>query len=459
MNARCLSIAICGMLFATLSTSAQKADNSKIVNGHKFVDLALPSGLLWAETNIGAETETDFGSYFAWGETQTKDSFNRETYKYEWLNEEYGEWYNKYCPADEVTTLLKEDDAASANWGSSCRMPTTANIDELCDEDNCTWEWTCRASSTRSKVYGYKVTSKKNGNWIFLPATGYYVDDLNYDIGKYGRYWSSNVEESDGEYAYFLGFTNSSRGKGDPKERVYGCSVRAVAESNAKGNKSRKAASAAAPKPTGSTVIDGHKFIDLALPSRLLWAECNIGAASPTDVGTFFAWGETHMRQKESFDWESYKYGTTEENMTKYNDKDGKSMLDSEDDAATVNWGSSCRMPDCDDFRELLEPENCTLSWMDMTSTTGASVKVCKVTSVRNGNSILLPACCNYIGKEENCGYISEFTCFWTRNADNFIGVPAFFNWIGEGESGRDRADRCEGFPIRPVAKPTTFIL
>lgn len=34
-------------------------------------------------------------------------------------------------------------------------------------------------------------------------------------------------------------------------------------------------------------VINGHKFIDLGLPSGLLWADCNVGAASPEDSGYY----------------------------------------------------------------------------------------------------------------------------------------------------------------------------
>lgn len=38
-------------------------------NGHEYVDLGLPSGTLWANMNVGANSETDNGLYFAWGET------------------------------------------------------------------------------------------------------------------------------------------------------------------------------------------------------------------------------------------------------------------------------------------------------------------------------------------------------------------------------------------------------
>ena len=96
---------------------------------HAYVDLGLPSGLLWATCNLGANNPEDYGDYFAWGETQPKDDFS-------WTNYQYcmGSFntLTKYCNnpdigyngfIDDLTTLLPEDDAATANWGDEWRMP------------------------------------------------------------------------------------------------------------------------------------------------------------------------------------------------------------------------------------------------------------------------------------------------------------------------------------------------
>ena len=97
-------------------------------------------------------------------------------------------------------------------------------------------------------------------------------------------------------------------------------------------------------KPSSSTyiLINGHKFVDLGLPSGLLWAHTNVGAASSVDDGDYFAWGETE--HKSYYDKSTYKWGDYNEwggfNMTKYNLTDKKTTLDSEDDVATVNWGA-----------------------------------------------------------------------------------------------------------------------
>ncbi len=206
------------------TTFGTKPTNSyKIINGHKFVDLSLPSGLLWAETNICAAASADDGDYFAWGETEAKSYYDwRTTYKYgtSW------DKLTKYNSIDGKTVLDKEDDAAYVNWGDSCRMPTNDEFGELLN--NCIWEWTSKTNSSGSSIWGYKVTSMKNDNFIFFPASGCRYDgDLNFR-GSYGYYWSSTrAEYADGAYCLFF-----YRGSRDTiyDSRYGGFLVRPVAE-------------------------------------------------------------------------------------------------------------------------------------------------------------------------------------------------------------------------------------
>ena len=129
--------------------------------------------------------------------------------------------------------------------------------------------------------------------------------------------------------------------------------------------------------------FNGHTFVDLGLPSGLLWADRNVGASQPAAYGDYFAWGET--KPKTDYSEYTYKYGSDSENPTKYNSKDGKTTLDSKDDAATANWGSKCRMPSRADFRELRN--NCSWVWQsDYNGTSGYLV------TGANGNYIFLPA-------------------------------------------------------------------
>ena len=196
-------------------------------NGKGYVDLGL--SVKWATCNVGATTPEEYGDYYAWGETIPKKNYNWSTYK--WCSgNEYEYSMTKYCTnsdygkVDNKTVLELSDDAARVNWGGSWRIPTEAEQEELRDTNNCTWTWT-----TQNGVSGYRVTSKKNGNSIFLPVAGYYVDIYLDDAGSYGYYWSSSLITSDSYFAYDVYFNSSDVGW-DGDRRCYGRSVRAVCE-------------------------------------------------------------------------------------------------------------------------------------------------------------------------------------------------------------------------------------
>ena len=160
----------------------------------EWVDLDLPSGLLWATCNVGASAPEIYGNHYAWGETEPKETYSWEAYQ-------YGSSANaltKYCSdsncgkdgfTDDLTTLEAEDDAAAVNWGGKWRMPTDAEWTEL--RENCDWIWTVDYNGTG--IAGRIVASKTNGNSIFLPAAGFRIDDGLYLAGSYGGYWSSSL--------------------------------------------------------------------------------------------------------------------------------------------------------------------------------------------------------------------------------------------------------------------------
>lgn len=201
------------------------------INGHTFVDLGLPSGLLWADRNIGASQPAAYGDYFAWGETKPKTDYSEYTYKYG--SDEYN--YTKYNLKDGKTTLDAADDAATANWGSGCRMPTKSEFEEL--HSCCIWTWVTSYNGVGAS--GYLVTGA-NGNSIFLPAAGEYDDEDIFYRNSHGLYWSSSrVRGKDCDYAgigaYNLYIRNDEIEDIDPADafvdsRPLGYSVRAIAE-------------------------------------------------------------------------------------------------------------------------------------------------------------------------------------------------------------------------------------
>ncbi len=216
------------------SSASSNSNNGASGNGEitagDWVDLGLPSGLLWASRNIGANQPTDDGQFFAWGETQPKMEYSWETYAY---GHSYSE-LTKYCNnevfgyngyTDDLTTLQPGDDAATANWGNGARMPTMEEIKELCD--NCTSEWV-----TLNGAKGRKFTGT-NGNSIFIPAAGYIDEDGSsaFSLENYGYYWSSSLR-TDGfcntawELEFNPGTARPSSSSGH--HRYYGYTVRAV---------------------------------------------------------------------------------------------------------------------------------------------------------------------------------------------------------------------------------------
>ncbi len=208
-----------------------------LINGQRFVDLGLPSGLLWAESNVGATCTVEDGYYFAWGETDTitKSSYTWDTYKFG--KPDVAKGFKKYDPSDNKTTLEETDDAAYVNWGYPCRMPTKEEFAELRDSSNCTWTWTGMLTPSGSSIKGYKVTSVRNGNWIFFPVSGYYKEGKLYAHGVVGRYWSSSLNYSEYHeielvtcYAAYNELFSNDENEQQSYERYNGCSVRAVAK-------------------------------------------------------------------------------------------------------------------------------------------------------------------------------------------------------------------------------------
>ena len=203
-------------------TTAEKPTDSGILNGYEWIDLGLPSGLKWATCNVGASKPEEYGDYFAWGETQPKSNYDWSTYK--WCDGSSNAMMTKYCDdsfygsVDNKIVLEASDDAASANWRGSWRMPTNEEYKEL--RNNCTWTWT-----NQNGVKGSKVTSNKNGNSLFFPAAGCCDFGALKHAGSYGLYWSSSCLGSYMAYGWYFGSSDVGWGT---NPRYHGRSVRPV---------------------------------------------------------------------------------------------------------------------------------------------------------------------------------------------------------------------------------------
>ena len=220
---RAYAVSVKGVNYGIEVSFTTESDGS---SEHEYVDLGLPSGTLWATCNIGASTPEGYGDYFAWGETQPKDEYSWNTYQYcngnettltkYCSNSDYG--YNGFT--DNLTTLLPEDDAATATWGEDWRMPTKAEWQELYNNTTCTW-------TTQNGVAGRLFTAS-NGNSIFLPAAGLRYVSSSYEVGSDGYYWSGTLDTDVPYNAWYLDFNSGSYGMGYFYGRSFGRSVRAV---------------------------------------------------------------------------------------------------------------------------------------------------------------------------------------------------------------------------------------
>ena len=482
-----------------------------ITDGHEWVDLGLPSGTLWARTNIGADTAEDYGDYFAWGETETKENYSWDTYAYM-----QGGWtgrLTKYCTledegtVDNLTVLEAADDAAMTLWSHNWQMPSKAQFEELLDESNTRAEWT----TTSSGINGLLVTSKRNGESIFLPAaSGYYGWFVDY-IGTTGLYWSRMLRTDYPEDAYCLLFDNSGQINTESSaSRLQGLSIRPVRYKKVVhvnsmsvepsfvllviGDTQQLIATVYPPNADNPKVTwrsmdesvatvssdglvtavgsgfcyilcettdgsdihyaievyvdDGHKWVDLGLPSGTQWAEMNVGADSPGGSGDFFAWGETTPNGY--FNEAYYKYYYNGGSYPqKYNGVDNLTELEAEDDAATVNWSTNWQTPSIQQLQELFDEEYVTAEWTWQDGSYGYLI-----TSKANGNSIFLPKAgymtwdnINHCPQNLGEGY------YWSRNLSKTDCSKArylYFNGNNLNTIDKDYG-RFFGLPVRPV--------
>ena len=206
----------------TFGSSSFRVDMGNAPAGCQLVDLGLPSEILWANMNIGATSETDYGKYFAWGETTgytSSDSHDFNVTNYTWINgsnnnsplTKYNTDANRGT-VDDKTELEEDDDAAHAIWGGGWRMPNDIEFEELIDNTTQTWE-------TINGVAGTKFTSKTDvSKYIFLPAGGDFSGTSSRNAGSEGAYWSSSLMVwSSTTFARFLKCTSAGA-------NVYACS-------------------------------------------------------------------------------------------------------------------------------------------------------------------------------------------------------------------------------------------
>ena len=216
--------AIMLMMVFVMGCTKPGAPNSGTLNGHDYVDLGLPSGTLWATCNVGADTPEGYGDYFAWGETEPKEVYTLETYKY---CNGGSRQLTKYCTdasygfegfTDGLRVLQLSDDAAAANWGDGWSMPTLEQWNELIDNTTNLWK-TINGKAGR-------LFTGSNGNSIFIPAAYNHLDQKDPVDLPCANYWSSSLYDLSSD-AWSLNFYEDCGDMADCG-RFVGMSVRPV---------------------------------------------------------------------------------------------------------------------------------------------------------------------------------------------------------------------------------------
>ena len=409
--------------------------------------------------------------------------------------------YNGFT--DHKTVLDAEDDAAHVNLGGKWRMPTHAEWQEL--RDNCTWKWTTRNGVNGRLVTGrngnsifFPAAGSRRGTYLDDAGSrgDYWSSSLSTNPNL-----ANNVGFGSGDVTWF----GSGRCMGMSVRPVYGdfisvesVSLNKTALSLWKGYTEKLTVTIMPTDATEKTVIwtssnssvatvsngvvtgvsagtatitvwasDGlfatctvtvtaytvatPEAIDLGLPSGLKWASFNLGASEPEEYGDYYAWGET--APKNDYSWSTYKWCMGANNtITKYCSdssygyngfRDGKAVLDPEDDAAHVNLGGKWRMPTHAEWQELRD--NCTWKWTTRNGVNG------RLVTGSNGNSIFLPAAgYRNLAGLNNAGSVGNYwdTSLNTNYSDNANGI--FFN---SDNVSWYRYPRFCGRSVRPVTE------
>lgn len=488
---------------------------------YTYVDLGL--SVFWATHNLGARDSSDNGYYYAWAEVEPKETFSWANYRFcSFAGQSNGlDKYvqngmeHQYLPADNLTRLLPEDDAATLLLGSDWHIPTQSEFEEL--NENCD----IRDTVTTDGVAGALIISAVpgyEGRSIFIPFSGKFDGNEPIGVGEEFMLWGADTEGYIGGYRFadewkalrtggfrygvdrFYGLNIrpvrcmteeqfSSIGiKGDLTDMSYG-EVRHVDLTMEPSGKSiipntiiwkSSDESVAQAMPDGtiialgtgectltaqyggksiivpvSVTISVPQPVDLGLSVK--WASANLGAAVPEDNGGMFAWGETSVKIL-PYSRDNYKFlETTNSEFSKYffgeKYSDNKNM----------------------DFKEQLDPEDDAAhvllggQWRMPTATEcDELVKNCTWTEIDDGNRVgwlvtsLVPG---YEGNSIFIPYTLSMSRIRIAGLDEFAYSRNSFSYststldvtmgIGSLEYSSMPATRIEGGPIRPVLELT----
>lgn len=467
-----------------------------------YVDLGLPSGTKWASRNLSTtglvSSPEEYGDYFAWGEVTPKSSYNWSTYDLA-TSGEYGGFgsllkYNTNSslgPVDNLTTLAPNDDAACAILGLPWRMPSLDEAKELIS--NCDF-----VNTTLNGVDGYLVTSRINGNSIFLPTAQFWETTFATGDSGCGRYWLSSLYTgytADSKYAYRLSIRPPSFSPyrdWDWYERYAGLSIRpvyginqidgisfnhsslslfvgqsqsltaSVSPSNATYKNlvwtSSDEAIASVSEGNVTAVSKGTVVIRAsAIDGSGVFAECTVSVkpavpSGAVDLGLSVYWASSNIGASNAVGYGNYyAWGELQPKETytraNYLYQDHPLLLPLEHDVAHAIKGEGWRIPTKNEWRELID--NCTREWINLDGVNG--LKFSSTVPGYTDKWVFIPAAGSY---STSLRYASYYGFYWTATSNSSSYSDIWYMEItDDSDFGLDYGDEngCLGYTVRPV--------
>lgn len=366
----------------------------------------------WACCNVGAANPSDYGDYYAWGETETKDEFS-------WSNYVHCDGDAETCHDIGRDISGTEYDAAYVNWGVSWTMINYDIAKSLID--NCTAEATSIKNTNGIDRTNGVLFTASNGNRLFLPQSYYWTSSLD-------RYGSLQYAQTFSLYEN-LDYLRLSR------TRYTRAQVRPVLNTD--------------PAVDAGICPDSNHphVIDMGVAGK--WACCNVGAKAPWENGGYYAWGETE--EKDTYDWVNYVHAditeeTNGDDINSFIHDIGDEISGTEYDVAYVKWGNKWCMPSKNVAKRLIEQ----CSWEQ------ATIKGKKglVATAPNRNRIFLPFA-GYMSSNEK-SYENKELSYWTstrqdRGLWNDLRYASFISGRRVDNVSLMAQALCPGNTIRPV--------
>ena len=324
-----------------------------------------------------------------------------------------------------VTWTSSDDDIATVNQNGlvTGRKPGTATI-------------TAQAGSRKATC---KVTVINEPQAVEVTSVSLDLTQMTVDEG-YSRKLTATVKPTNATYAAVT-WTSSDKTVATVTSdgTVSGIKPGTVTITATAGSKSANCAVTVAK-------IQVAEAVDLGLSVK--WASWNVGAGSPTGYGDYYAWGETEEKTSYTQDnvkwWHPISFDGDTERYLKYNNDDGKIVLDSEEDVAHVKWGGKWRMPTKAECDELVN--NSTSIWTVQNGVYGRLL-----ISKKNGNSVFLPAA----GGRGRIllSNVGSYGNYWSSSLHTDDPSNASYLYFNSGNLFTRYSDRFDGLSVRPVSE------